>query len=1406
MAEKKVVFTFGRFNPPTTGHYLLASKVKKEATKRKAEHRIYASSTQDAKKNPLSSKEKLRFMKKVLKGFNVIVDKSIYSPFAVLEQLSNEGYTDVTMVVGSDRVNEFKKQMRKYIGPNKQYKFKKFDVISAGERDPDAEGVSGMSASKMRHAAKEGNLDAFQMGVPPHVSSKDAEALFGKVQRGMGIKPFVIEGWFDINEFTEFLEEQNIKDFDMSGEGIDVPAIDNEVWGTDGLKKKKKKFKVKEEELNEISMQARRNMARSAKRTAKKRARKRKMKEKRKKSTGDIKNKAQKTALNTMRNKFLKGSKWGDMSHSDRERIEKKLKKKKAIITKMAKRLLPAMNRSEQERLKAVRTKMTSNDPKEIIDSIDIDFTNTVLVEYSRREIGDAKRIAAQREMANKEKEPQKADSGGDENLKQDNKERQAAIAHNEVEKRGSNEGQPTKDDPSSNDPFASTIVVRDNSNNTIKLMLHSEFNADRHKILVKQGKVNQARAMTASKEENFEWTATSTNLLGRSASAEQQQAQAQADGAVADTRAKEQKIDATDREVEGAEQEQQMQMDTEQQQAETEEDRQKEIKTQKKKANLKKERGQLFNSSDHASVDLEAGMVFVVNELSGFEGEGEISDKDMSKITDSLTLYDSSRRAGDSLINQLNPDGTAEIKATHYGKASEDISSEWKSFGAGNNTPKTDLYIERTINGKTEVLACSVKAGAGQLMSGGKEEARATLGVVLQRLKGCSNGDKNCKSRIDKNTVKRIEKTMATIDTFFNKAQTGVGVGPTSWHLKGGKYNGSKPKWWDTTGPGRDGTDWKDVVGTEPNPKHFKNFPEEGLKILREADEAHKKITEEVALLMSDSKEFKREIIFESMTGCGKFCGCCDRGKCSCSKAVATHMLTLNKDGTSAGIVEITDEYIDKIENEIKVKIRLKSSQESTKTNKEQYGMEKAGKYSWWSAFSLLANKFVTENFFFDSEELLESEQPTNIREYMMDAKRWIGEDPVKMLQFLQVEVDGVDTNFENLAQFNDEEVSGHTEITIDGITKSIPIHKDVDYYDGEEDSIDESFNHYKRSRDNNQHIYEFNDSSKHGIGSFASTHIEENDRVALYYLNLLNESAPEYQRTDFCRLTNHSSLHPNLSLVEEQDGNFYVYALRDIQENEELFINYFDVFEKILPALDEEGQVIPEVLRWTAGYEDLEFGEDTFGDLRDELQHFSEINEEVDIVTGVELEENLKRTIKNKIDAFKHYNSSSQKELRRKERERKKKEKKYNRMVGIHSEVQFDKDTELEEDAAGASATASETDAKRAAYLKQYGAKPEQRERRSARTNARNKAIRDGRASVGDGKDLDHKDGNPLNNSSKNLRMVSQNFNRGRDNNKWRKTNEEHGAGEIGTDKLLKRYIKDTPFMKIIKDKNGK
>ncbi len=126
---KKMVFTFGRFNPPTTGHLLLATKVKMEARKRGAEHKIYGSGTQDKKKNPLSPTDKFLFMKKVLKGFNVVVNRKYNTIFSILQDLSDKGYGEVVLVVGSDRVGEFRRIINKYVGPNKDLKFSKFEVI-----------------------------------------------------------------------------------------------------------------------------------------------------------------------------------------------------------------------------------------------------------------------------------------------------------------------------------------------------------------------------------------------------------------------------------------------------------------------------------------------------------------------------------------------------------------------------------------------------------------------------------------------------------------------------------------------------------------------------------------------------------------------------------------------------------------------------------------------------------------------------------------------------------------------------------------------------------------------------------------------------------------------------------------------------------------------------------------------------------------------------------------------------------------------------------------------------------------------------------------------------------------------------------------------------------------------------
>ena len=207
--DKKVVFTFGRFQPPTSGHQLLIERVQQVAKKLGAEHRIYPSPSHDAKKNPLSHSDKVKYMKKMFKGANIMNDKKMINPFKVAEQLSEQGYTHVTMVVGSDRVNEFKKSIGKYVGPD-GYNFK-FNVVSAGKRDPDAEGVVGMSGSKMRQAVKDGDLASFSKGVPSGMNKRDIQGLFKAIKKGMGLKERKIISFVEHEEYQQFEESRKIQ-------------------------------------------------------------------------------------------------------------------------------------------------------------------------------------------------------------------------------------------------------------------------------------------------------------------------------------------------------------------------------------------------------------------------------------------------------------------------------------------------------------------------------------------------------------------------------------------------------------------------------------------------------------------------------------------------------------------------------------------------------------------------------------------------------------------------------------------------------------------------------------------------------------------------------------------------------------------------------------------------------------------------------------------------------------------------------------------------------------------------------------------------------------------------------------------------------------------------------------------
>lgn len=189
--EKSVVLTFGRFNPPTTGHQLLLDKVAAVArSKGIPETRVYPSQSSDPKKNPLKWDEKIRFLRKAFPKANIVKDRDAKTIFHVLKKLSDSGYTYVVLVVGSDRVSEFDKQISKYIG-NTDTKtglnFNRFLVVSAGERDPDADDVSGMSASKLRQLAIDGDFARFRTGVPSSMSHNDVRDLYDLLRDRMQV-------------------------------------------------------------------------------------------------------------------------------------------------------------------------------------------------------------------------------------------------------------------------------------------------------------------------------------------------------------------------------------------------------------------------------------------------------------------------------------------------------------------------------------------------------------------------------------------------------------------------------------------------------------------------------------------------------------------------------------------------------------------------------------------------------------------------------------------------------------------------------------------------------------------------------------------------------------------------------------------------------------------------------------------------------------------------------------------------------------------------------------------------------------------------------------------------------------------------------------------------------------------
>ena len=179
---KTAVFSFGRMNPPTTGHGKLIKKVISVAKKEKGIPMIYPSKTEDKKKNPLTYKTKIAVLTNVF-GDIINTDTTIKSPFAVLDDLNDKKFSKVVFVVGSDRVAEFKKNMSKFVDSDLD-NIKDFSVASAGDRDPDAEGVKGISGSKMREYVKKDKFKKFASGLMT-TNTKLAKKVFKELQKRM---------------------------------------------------------------------------------------------------------------------------------------------------------------------------------------------------------------------------------------------------------------------------------------------------------------------------------------------------------------------------------------------------------------------------------------------------------------------------------------------------------------------------------------------------------------------------------------------------------------------------------------------------------------------------------------------------------------------------------------------------------------------------------------------------------------------------------------------------------------------------------------------------------------------------------------------------------------------------------------------------------------------------------------------------------------------------------------------------------------------------------------------------------------------------------------------------------------------------------------------------------------------
>ena len=349
-SSKPAVITFGRMNPITMGHEKLANAVASQAKNSGGVGYIYLSQSQDKNKNPLSYNDKIKYAQK---AFGKIVIKSkARTIIEVMAELSGK-HKDVIVVVGSDRVKEFDRLLNKYNKSSAGYVFNNITVVSAGQRDPDAEGVKGMSGTKMRGFAMDNDVKKFATGLPSKLKTS-AAAILADVRKGMNMSED------NDNEF------ENIEDFVEDTAELDE-VLDRMQRRAIGIRMRKNRFKMK------------RGREKAARRTA---------------TMQVLKKRARKQAIRNLKDRFAKNKRYADMSSGEKIVIDKRVAKfSKQRLDAMARKLLPKVKVKERERKRAAN--------KSKNESLNIQFENFVAEAHNPTHVKMAVGIAADKKYGN---------------------------------------------------------------------------------------------------------------------------------------------------------------------------------------------------------------------------------------------------------------------------------------------------------------------------------------------------------------------------------------------------------------------------------------------------------------------------------------------------------------------------------------------------------------------------------------------------------------------------------------------------------------------------------------------------------------------------------------------------------------------------------------------------------------------------------------------------------------------------------------------------------------------------------------------------------------------------------------------------------------------------------------------